>query len=184
MKRNGKSIILSIFLVVSVITAIPLFNLAITDSEPSLAPKSAALQDDLGVRVGDMIYYRVFSSDMEIPGDGPLPQGMVMEYQIQSIVGDNITYDREILYPNGTLFDTDYNEENYTTYQVFGHMFQLTNISDYATASGIDVEDLDQAWKDEINSSSMAINNVYDSTSNSYYHILDMGGYVDDNYLG
>jgi len=56
MKRNGKSIILSIFLVVSVITAIPLFNLTIADNEPSFSPQSAALQDDLGVRVGDMIY--------------------------------------------------------------------------------------------------------------------------------
>jgi hypothetical protein len=187
MKRNRKSILLSIFIVVSVITTINVFNLMNSEYSTRLQPESADLVSDLGVRVGDLIYYRLFDHDTEINGDGPLPQGLVMEYEITSMDGEEIISKMDTMYPNGSGIWGYYDHpDSYKTSQVFDdllqfRMFQLTTITDYATASGITVENLDQAWRNEINSVSEPISTTYDSSSNTDYHLLNFGGYVDDN---
>ncbi len=187
MKHKKKSIFFSIFLTILIIATIPFTNLMNPEDDTISQPEMSALVSDLGVRVGDLIYYRVFDSDMEMEDDDPLPQGVPMEYKIQSMGGEDIIYDMGKFFLNGSRFWANIDSpENYATFQVFDsnfrfHMFQLTTIADYATANGTTVEDMDQAWRNEINSITEPISTTYDSSSNLDFHILSFGGYDDDN---
>jgi len=185
MKQIGKSIFLSVFLVFSAITAMPFSNLTNSVDNITLQSESSALVSDLGVRVGDMIYYRLFDSDLD-SGNESLPQGVVMEYEIQSMTGEELHFEC-ILYD---LYGDDYagfgSLQDYATEPVFCiyrgfRMFQLTTITDYAIANGTTVENMDQAWRNEINSITEPISTKYDSIANNDYHLLNFGGYVDDN---
>nr|WP_147664602.1 hypothetical protein [Candidatus Prometheoarchaeum syntrophicum]QEE17717.1 hypothetical protein DSAG12_03555 [Candidatus Prometheoarchaeum syntrophicum] len=192
MRQKGKKIFVGMILVVLITASKNFLDLGNTENIKTTQPESAALVSDLGVRVGDALFYRVFDRDTIIYDEG-LPQGEVLKYEILSMAGEDLRYNANYFDSSGIpSWGYPDRTNNFGTYQVFDpnwltsqnwqiSMVQLTTITDYAAANGTTVEDLDQAWRNKINSNTEPISTAYDSSSNADFHLLSFVGYEDDN---